>query len=54
MLSPFSKIVKYLPEEKFFLLENYSEELGYSAEQKALLKQKGFYPYSYFNCFEKF
>ena len=41
MLSPHSKLVKYLPEEKFFLLENYFEELGYSSEQIALLKQKG-------------
>ena len=42
MLSPISKLVEYLPEEKIFLLENYFEELGYSAEQIALLKQKGF------------
>ena len=54
MLSPLSKLVEYLPEEKFFHLENYFEELGYSAEQIALLKQKGFYPYSYFSIFEKF
>ena len=54
MLSPLSKLVEYLPEEKFFLLENYFEELGYSSEQIALLKQKGFYPYSYFSSFEKF
>ena len=54
MLSPLSKLVEYLPEEKFFLLENYFEELGYSSEQIALLKQKGFYPYSYFSSFKKF
>ena len=35
MLSPHSKLVEYLPEEKFFLLENYFEELGYSSEQIA-------------------
>ena len=39
---PLLKLVVYLPEEKIFLLENYFEELGYSAEQIALLKQKGF------------
>ena len=52
MLPPLSKLVKYLPEEKIFLLENYFEELGYSAEQIALLKQKGFYPYSYLSGVE--
>ena len=40
MLSPLSNLVEYLPEEKFFLLKNYFEELGYSAEQIALLKKK--------------
>ena len=54
MLSPLSKLVENLPEEKFFHLAKYFEELGYSAEQIALLKQKGFYPYSYFSSFEKF
>ena len=52
MLSPLSKLVEYLPEGKFILLENYFEELGYSAEQIALLKRKGFDPYSYFSSFE--
>ena len=51
MLSPLSELVEYLPEEKFFLLENYFEELGYSAEHISLLKQKSFYPYSYFGSF---
>ena len=52
--APLSELVEYLPEEKFLLLENYFEELGYSSEQIALLKQKGFYTYSYFSSFEKF
>ena len=54
MLSPLSKLVKTLPEEKFFLLESCFAELGHSAEQINLLKQKGFYPYSYFDSFAKF
>ena len=54
MLSPLSKIVKSLPEEQFFLLEKYFAELGHSAEQINLLKQKSFYPYSYFDSLAKF
>ena len=54
MLSPLSKLVENLPEQKFFLLENYFAELGHSAEQINLLKQKCFYPYSDFDSFAKF
>ena len=44
MLSPLSKLVENLPEEQFFLLENYFADLGYSAEQIN----------SYFDSFAKF
>ena len=54
MLSPLSKIVESLPEEQFFLLEKYFAELDHSAEQINLLKQKRFYPYSYFDSLAKF
>ena len=40
MLSPLSKLVEHLPEEKFFLLESYFAELGHSAEQINLLNKK--------------
>ena len=53
MLASLAKLVDNLPNEKFFLLENYFEKLGHSAEKVSLLKQKGHYPYSYFNSFEK-
>ena len=54
MLSPFSKLVKYLRGEKYFLLESYFAERGHSAEQINLLKQKGFCPYSYFDSLATF
>ena len=54
MLAPLAKLVDNLPNEKFFLLENYFEKLGHSPEKVSMLKQKGHYPYSYFNSFEKF
>ena len=54
MLASLAKLVNNLPNEKFFLLENYFEKLGHSPEKVSLLKQKGHYPYSYFNSFEKF
>ena len=54
MLASLAKLVDNLPNEKFFLLENYFEKLGHSREKVSLLKQKGHYPYSYFNSFEKF
>ena len=38
MMSPYSKLVEKLPEEKFFLLEKYFAELVHSAEQINLLK----------------
>ena len=52
MLAPLAKLVDNLPNEKFFLLENYFEKLGHSPEKVSMLKQKGQYPYSYFNSFE--
>ena len=41
-------------EEKFILMENYFEKLGHSPEKVIMLKEKGHYPYSYFNSIEKF
>ena len=54
MLAPLAKVVDNLPNEKFILLENYFQKLGHSPEKVSMLKQKGHYPYSYFNSFEKF
>ena len=54
MLAPLAKLVDNLSNEKIFLLENYLEKLGHSPEKVSMLKQKGHYPYSYFNLFEKF
>ena len=53
MLAPLAKLVDNLPNETFFLLENYFEKLGHSPEKVSMLKHKGHYPYSYFNSFEK-
>ena len=54
MLAPLAKLVDNSPDKKFFLLENYFEKLGHSPEKVSMLKQKGLYPYSYFNSFENF
>ena len=53
ILAPLAKFVDNLPNETFFLLKNYFEKLGHSPEKVSMLKQKGHYPYSYFNSFEK-
>ena len=53
ILASLAKLVDNLPNEKFFLLENYFEKLGHSPEKVSMLKKKGHYPYSYFNSFEK-
>ena len=53
MLAPLAKPFDNLPNKKLFLLENYFEKLGHSPEKVSMLKQKGRYPYSYFNSFEK-
>ena len=53
MLSPFQNLSKTY-RKKIFPMENYFEELCYSVEQITLLKQKGFYPYTYLSSFEKF
>ena len=44
MLASLAKLVNNLPNEKFFLLENYFEKLGHSPEKVSMLKQKGHYP----------
>ena len=54
MLAGLAKLVDILPNEKLFLLENHFEKLGHSPEKVKMLKQKGHYPYSYFNSFETF
>ena len=54
MLAPLAKLVDNLPNKKFILLENYFEKLGQSPKTISMLKQKGHYPYSYFNSFGKF
>ena len=54
MLASLAKIVDNLRNEKFLLLEIYFEKLGHSPEKVSMLKQRGHYPYSYFNSFEKF
>ena len=51
MPSRLSKLVETLPHDKFSILENFYR--GYSQEQRELLKQKGNFPYSYVNSFEK-
>ena len=54
MLASLAKLVNNLPNEKFFLLDNYFEKVGHSPEKVSMLKQKGHYPYSYLNSFKKF
>ena len=46
------KLVSYLPEDKFEILDKVFPD--YSKEERNLLHQKGYYPYSYFDNFEKF
>ena len=53
MLALLAKFVEKLPNETFFLQENYFEKIGHSPEKVSILKQKGHYPYSYFNSFKK-
>ena len=53
MLTPLAKLVDNLLNEKLFPLENYFEKLGHSPEEVSMLKQKGHYPYSYFNSLQK-
>ena len=52
MAQPLDKLVNNLPPENFTFLDNHFPSK--SPEELALLHQKGFYPYSYFDCHEKF
>ena len=45
------KLVETLPENKFSLLDNFFR--GYTEDQRALLKKKGNFPYSYVDSFNK-
>ena len=46
------KLASYLPDEKFQILDNCFSD--YSGYERSLLHQKGYYPYNYFDEFEKF
>ena len=52
MACSLDKLVSYLPEEKFEILDNCFSE--FTDQDRKLLHQKGYYPYSYFDDFEKF
>lgn len=52
MMCPLEKLVSYLPDEKLHFIDKHFE--GYSESERALLKKKGYYPYSYMNSPEKF
>ena len=51
MPSSLSKLIETLPQDEFSILDNFY--CGYSQEQRELLKQKGNFPYSFVNSFEK-
>ena len=51
MPTSLSKLVETLPPDEFSILDNFYR--GYSQEQRELLNQKGNFPYSYVNSFEK-
>ena len=46
------KLVSFLPEDGFKIIDNHFEEKF--AKEKKLLHQKSFYPYSCFDNFERF
>ena len=52
MACSLDKLVSYLPEEKFGILDKCFSE--FTDQDRKLLHQKGYYPYSYFDDFEKF
>ena len=52
MASLLEKMAKFLPQEKFRNLDRCFSD--YSAENRSLIDQKGYYPYSYFDNFDKF
>ena len=53
MLSSLSQLIANLPSDGFQLMETQFASMGYSQKQLDLLKQKGYYPFSYVNSFEK-
>ena len=40
MIAPLAKRVDNLPNQSFFLLENYFEKLGHASEKMSIFKQK--------------
>ena len=52
MASSLEKLASYLPKEKFEILDNCFAD--YPETDRDLLHQKGYYPYSYFDDFNKF
>ena len=54
MLSSLSQLIANLPSDGFQSMESQFASMGNSQKQIDLLKQKGNYPYSYVNSFEKF
>ena len=52
MATSLHKLVSYLPQDKFEILDKVFPD--YSKEERNLLLQKGYYPYSYFDNFKKF
>ena len=54
MLSSLSQLNANLPSDGFQLMETQFASVGYSQKQIDLIKQKGYYPFSYVNSFENF
>ena len=54
ILSSLGQLIQNLPTEGLQLMETQISSRCYSQKQLDLLKQKGYYPYSYVNSFEKF
>ena len=52
MASSLEKLAGFLPQEKFKILDRCFSD--YSAEDRSLIHQKGYYPYYYFDNFDKF
>ena len=52
MASSLEKLASYLPKDKFKILDSCFAD--YSESDRDLLHQKGYYPYSYFDSFDKF
>ena len=52
MLSSPDTLARNLPKDKFVYLDSHFS--AHSEEEKDLLRQKGFFPYSYIDSFEKY